>query len=54
MTNENNIEIIYEYVNISASERLEKLIEEKLETIKERYPFVIRGDVFLKLKWISE
>lgn len=44
----NTIEIIYEYVNISASERLEKHIEEKLETIKNRYDFVIRADVFLK------
>ncbi len=43
-----NIEIIYEYVNISASERLENHIEEKLATIKNRYDFVIRADVFLK------
>jgi len=32
----NDMEIIYEYVNITASDRLENHIEEKLATIKKR------------------
>lgn len=44
-----DLEIIHEYVNVSASDRLEYLIKEKIEMLKERYPFVIRADVFLKL-----
>ena len=41
--------IVYEYVNISASERLEKIVEDKMEQLHKRYPFIIRGDVFLKM-----
>lgn len=44
-----NFEIVYEFVNISPSEDLAKHVENKLETIKNRYDFVIRADVFLKL-----
>ena len=40
--------IIYEYVNITASEQLEKYIEEKLSNLSIKYPFVIRADIFLK------
>ncbi|SNR15346.1 HPF/RaiA family ribosome-associated protein [Tenacibaculum jejuense] len=40
--------IVYEYVNVSASSRLENLIEEKLSGLQKRYPFLIRADVFLK------
>ncbi|HKJ06160.1 MAG TPA: HPF/RaiA family ribosome-associated protein, partial [Flavobacteriaceae bacterium] len=41
--------IVYEYVNVSASETLEKLVNEKMEAIENRFPFVVRGDVFFKL-----
>lgn len=44
------MDIIYEYVNVSASERLEQLVSEKLAKLKERYNFVIRADVFFKLE----
>ncbi|NNC71017.1 MAG: ribosome-associated translation inhibitor RaiA [Flavobacteriaceae bacterium] len=42
------MQIVYEYVNISASDRLENYVEEKLAIISTKYPFVIRGDVFFK------
>ncbi|UZO82474.1 ribosome-associated translation inhibitor RaiA [Aquimarina sp. ERC-38] len=42
--------IIYEYANVSASDRLEAIVEEKLGKIGEKYPFVIRGDVFFKIE----
>ncbi len=44
-----DFEIVYEYVNVSASDALETFIKDKLATIKNRYDFVIRADVFLKL-----
>ncbi|GGX33449.1 HPF/RaiA family ribosome-associated protein [Aquimarina muelleri] len=40
--------IIFEYTNISASDRLESLAEEKLSNLNNKYPFLIRGDVFFK------
>ncbi|TCI84666.1 ribosome hibernation-promoting factor, HPF/YfiA family [Tenacibaculum sp. M341] len=42
------MDIVYEYVNVSASKRLESLIEEKLLKLQKRYSFIIRADVFLK------
>ncbi len=39
---------IFEYTNISASDRLESLTQEKLSNLSTKYPFVIRGDVFFK------
>ena len=40
--------IVYEYVNVSACDHLESLIQEKLDKLQKKYPFVQRGDVFLK------
>lgn len=40
--------IVYEYANVSASDRLEDLVKEKLEHLKLKYDFLIRGDVFFK------
>ena len=42
------MEIIYEYVNVSASDRLESFAQEKLDQLVKKYDFVIRADVFLK------
>ena len=40
------MKIIYEYDNITASSRLEGIVEKKLNNLIVKYPFVIRGDVF--------
>lgn len=40
--------IVFEYQNISGSERLEKYTEDALQKLSKKYPFVIRGDVFFK------
>lgn len=42
------MQIVYEYVGISARDTLEILIEKKLNNLEDKYPFIIRGDVFLK------
>lgn len=42
------MEIIYEYHDVSPSDRLEAFVKEKLDKIKERYDFVIRADVFFR------
>ena len=42
------MEIIFEYHDVSPSDRLESFAKEKLETVKERYDFVIRADVFFR------
>lgn len=42
------MEIIYEYVNVSASDRLESYAKEKLENLGTKYDFVHRADIFLK------
>ncbi|SEL94796.1 putative sigma-54 modulation protein [Aquimarina amphilecti] len=39
---------VFEYTNVSASNRLESFVEEKLTNLSNKYPFVIRGDVFFK------
>ncbi|GAA4106800.1 hypothetical protein GCM10022393_01430 [Aquimarina addita] len=39
---------IFEYDNVSASERLESIVNERLEFLSTKYPFLIRGDVFFK------
>lgn len=44
-----DLEIIFEYINISASERLEQKIRDHVSIIKERYSFITRVHVFLKL-----
>jgi len=42
------MQIVYEYVNISASDKLEAFIAAKLAKLGDKFPFVIRADVFLK------
>lgn len=42
--------IVYEYHDVSASERLEQFTEKKLQKIFDRYEFVIRADVFFKVE----
>lgn len=42
------MEIIFEYDNISASDRLEQLAKEKVGKLFERYDFLVRADVFFK------
>ncbi|WP_370091630.1 ribosome hibernation-promoting factor, HPF/YfiA family [Winogradskyella sp.] len=42
------MEIIYEYHDVSPSDRLEAFVKEKLDKIKESYDFVIRADVFFR------
>ncbi len=44
----NNNKIIFEYHDVSASNRLESFTKEKLEAIFTRFDFVIRADVFFK------
>ncbi|MBP2834016.1 ribosome-associated translation inhibitor RaiA [Aquimarina sp. U1-2] len=39
---------VFEYSNVSASNRLESFTIKKMEKIFNQYPFVIRGDVFFK------
>ncbi|WP_273276231.1 HPF/RaiA family ribosome-associated protein [Maribacter polysiphoniae] len=42
------MKIIYEYDNITASNRLETIVEKELNNLLVKYQFVIRGDVFFK------
>lgn len=42
------IQIVYEYVHISASESLESFVSEKLKDLEDKYDFIIRADVFFK------
>ncbi len=39
---------VFEYTNVSGSERLENLATDKLNYLSDKYPFLIRGDVFFK------
>ncbi len=39
---------IFEYTNVTASDRLESFTIKKMKKIFDQYPFVIRGDVFFK------
>ncbi|TSE09128.1 HPF/RaiA family ribosome-associated protein [Aquimarina algiphila] len=39
---------VFEYTNVSASNRLESFTEEKLSNLANKYPFIIRGDIFFK------
>ena len=39
---------VFEYTNVSASDRLESIAQEKLDYLEEKFDFVIRGDVFFK------
>ncbi len=42
------MQIIFEYHDITQSDRLEKLAREKLENLGVKYDFIIRADVFFK------
>ncbi|QCW98966.1 ribosome-associated translation inhibitor RaiA [Aggregatimonas sangjinii] len=42
------MEIIYEYHDVTASDRLEAFAKEKLDSLGEKYNMVIRADVFFK------
>ncbi|SHJ11917.1 HPF/RaiA family ribosome-associated protein [Aquimarina spongiae] len=39
---------IFEYTNVSASPRLESIAIEKLNNLKTKYSFILRGDIFFK------
>jgi len=42
------MQIIFEYHDVSASDRLEALAKEKLEELQTKFDFVHRADVFFK------
>lgn len=42
------MDTIFEYHDITASERLETIVKEKLELLEKKFPFVHRADIFFK------
>lgn len=42
------MEIIFEYDNVSASERLEGLATDKINKLVDKFDFLVRADVFFK------
>lgn len=38
----------FNYVHVSASERLEQFTQERLNKLKDRYDFIVSADVFFK------
>ena len=44
------MQIIFEYHDVSASDRLETIAREKLEKLQTRFDFVHRADVFFKIE----
>ncbi|WP_282143677.1 ribosome hibernation-promoting factor, HPF/YfiA family [Cellulophaga baltica] len=42
------MQIIYEYHDVTSSDRLEAMAKEKLDKLKEKYDILIRADVFFK------
>ncbi|MBD1260531.1 ribosome-associated translation inhibitor RaiA [Maribacter polysiphoniae] len=42
------MQIIYEYHDVTASDRLENISKEKLDRLQEKFDFVHRADVFFK------
>jgi len=42
------MQIIYEYHEVTASDRLEEFTKEKLEHLQKKFDFVHRADVFFK------
>ncbi len=42
------MQIIYEYHDVTASDRLEAISKEKLENLHKKFDFVHRADVFFK------
>lgn len=48
------MKIVFEYVNISASDRLEMLVKEKLGKLFDKYSFIVRAHVFFKRENTSD
>ncbi|MBA6314468.1 ribosome hibernation-promoting factor, HPF/YfiA family [Cellulophaga baltica] len=42
------MQIIYEYHDVASSDRLEAIVKEKLDKLKDKYDMLIRADVFFK------
>ncbi|AIY15197.1 MULTISPECIES: ribosome hibernation-promoting factor, HPF/YfiA family [Cellulophaga] len=42
------MQIIYEYHDVASSDRLEAMVREKLDKLKDKYDMLIRADVFFK------
>ncbi|MCK0131705.1 ribosome-associated translation inhibitor RaiA [Flavobacteriaceae bacterium F08102] len=42
------MQLVYEYVNISASDHLENYCAKKLESLGTKFPFVIRATIYFK------
>lgn len=42
------MQIIYEYHDVSASDRLEEYAKEKIENLQKKFDFIHRADVFFK------
>lgn len=42
------MDINFNYVHVSASERLQELVTKKLEKLENRYDWIVRGEVFFK------
>lgn len=42
------MQVIFEYHDVAASQRLENMAKEKLEQLGLKYDMVLRGDVFFK------
>jgi len=42
------MDINYNYVHVTASERLEEFTTQRLEKLKERYSWIVRAEVFFK------
>ncbi|EAP86459.1 MULTISPECIES: ribosome hibernation-promoting factor, HPF/YfiA family [Croceibacter] len=48
------MEINFNYVHVSASERLEAFTTEKINKLANRYDFIVKADVFFKKENTSE
>ena len=42
------MDINFNYVHVTASERLEELVTKKLEKLQDRYDWIVRSEVFFK------
>lgn len=48
------MDINFNYVHVTASERLEEFTTKKLNKLKERYSWIVRAEVFIKKENTSE
>ncbi len=46
--------IIFEYHNVSASQRLEDLASKHINKLEDKYDFIVRADVFFKTENTSD